>query len=114
MPIKTALWKIDQRPTELRESVLETEKLLEDMIVAEPRMLSDEWMLIGRQIATGFSGIIDLLAIAPDGDSLPEDDHDGAVTTREGLWYLHYMLHFISIFSRYDSIWKWHKNRLAT
>lgn len=67
MPIKTALWKIDQHPTELRESVLETEKLLEDMIVAEPRMLSEEWMLIGRQIATGFGGFIDLLAMAPDG-----------------------------------------------
>ncbi|WP_230456326.1 endonuclease NucS domain-containing protein [Acidithiobacillus ferrooxidans] len=43
------------------------EELLEDMIVAEPRMLSDEWMLIGRQVKTGFGGIIDLLAIAPDG-----------------------------------------------
>jgi hypothetical protein len=67
MPIKTALWKIDQRPLELLESTLATERLLEDMIVAEPRMLSDEWMLIGRQVDTGFGGIIDLLAIAPDG-----------------------------------------------
>jgi hypothetical protein len=30
-------------------------------------MLSDEWMLIGRQENTGFGGRIDLLAIAPDG-----------------------------------------------
>jgi hypothetical protein len=37
------------------------------MIVAAPRILSDEWMLIGRQEATGLGGIIDLLAIAPDG-----------------------------------------------
>lgn len=36
------------------------------MIVAAPRLLSDEWMLIGRQEYTGF-GRIDLLAIAPDG-----------------------------------------------
>lgn len=37
------------------------------MIVAAPRMLSDEWMLIGRQVDTGLGGRIDLLAIAPDG-----------------------------------------------
>jgi hypothetical protein len=37
------------------------------MIVAAPRILSDEWMLIGRQEDTGFGGRIDLLAIAPDG-----------------------------------------------
>jgi hypothetical protein len=67
MPIRTTLWKIDHRPLELLESSLAAEELLEDMIVAEPRMLSDEWMLIGRQVKTGFGGIIDLLAIAPDG-----------------------------------------------
>jgi hypothetical protein len=37
------------------------------MIVAAPRILSDEWMLIGRQADTGTGGRIDLLAIAPDG-----------------------------------------------
>jgi hypothetical protein len=40
--------------------------MLEDMIVAAPRILSDEWMLIGRQEAT-VTGRLDLLAIAPDG-----------------------------------------------
>ena len=37
------------------------------MIVAQPLLLSDTWMLIGRQERTGQGGIIDLLAIAPDG-----------------------------------------------
>jgi len=37
------------------------------MIVRDPRILSSEWMLIGRQEITGFGGRIDLLAIAPDG-----------------------------------------------
>ncbi|MCT4373588.1 nuclease [Yangia mangrovi] len=41
--------------------------MLEDMIVAQPRILSSEWMLIGRQVDTGYGGRIDLLAIAPDG-----------------------------------------------
>jgi hypothetical protein len=37
------------------------------MIVAAPRLLSEEWMLIGRQEDTGLGGRIDLLAVAPDG-----------------------------------------------
>ena len=67
MPIRTALWKISPQPQQLAESSLANEQLLEDMIIAAPRMLSDEWMLIGRQETTGFGGRIDLLAIAPDG-----------------------------------------------
>ncbi|RDJ97675.1 endonuclease NucS [Cupriavidus lacunae] len=66
MPIRTDLWKIGSQPEQLVESILQAEQLLEDMIVAAPRMLSDEWMLIGRQEDTGFGGRIDLLAIAPD------------------------------------------------
>jgi hypothetical protein len=67
MPIRTALWKVDSQPQPLAESLLTSEKLLEDMIVAQPRLLSDEWMIIGRQEDTGYGGRIDLLAIAPDG-----------------------------------------------
>ncbi len=66
MPIRTTLWKVGPQPQALTESALASEKLLEDMIVAAPRMLSDDWMLIGRQENTGLGGIIDLLAIAPD------------------------------------------------
>ena len=67
MPIRTALWKVGSQPQQLIESSLSSEMLLEDMIVAQPQMLSDEWMLIGRQEDTGLGGRIDLLAIAPDG-----------------------------------------------
>ncbi len=61
------LWTVSTQPQALVEALLPTEKLLEDMIVAAPKMLSDEWMLIGRQESTGVGGIIDLLAVAPDG-----------------------------------------------
>ncbi|MCD1645317.1 hypothetical protein [Aurantimonas coralicida] len=37
------------------------------MIVAAPDILSDQWMIIGRQENTGSGGRIDLLALAPDG-----------------------------------------------
>lgn len=65
MPIHTAIWKVAAQPEPLAESSLAKEQLFEAMFVAAPRLLSDEWMLIGRQEDTGFGGRIDLLAIAP-------------------------------------------------
>lgn len=67
MPIRTAIWKVAAQPEPLAESSLAKEQLLEAMIVAAPSLLSDEWMLIGRQEDTGFGGRVDLLAISPDG-----------------------------------------------
>jgi hypothetical protein len=66
MAIRTALWKVGEDPTPLSRSSLVKEQVLEDMIVRAPALLSEEWMLIGRQEDTGFGGRIDLLAIAPD------------------------------------------------
>lgn len=67
MPIRNAIWTVGDNPKSLAEARLPSERVLEDMIVAAPRILSDEWMLIGRQERTGNGGIVDLLAIAPDG-----------------------------------------------
>ena len=41
--------------------------MLEQMIVSAPTILSDRWMLIGRQVRTTFGQVIDLLALNPDG-----------------------------------------------
>lgn len=67
MPIRHSIWKVGTSPQALREAALPSEALLEDMIVAQPAILSDQWMMIGRQANTGFGGRIDLLALAPDG-----------------------------------------------
>jgi hypothetical protein len=67
MPIQHAIWKVGAKPLALATSRLPSEKLLEEMIVADARILSSEWMLIGQQEKTSYRGIIDLLAIAPDG-----------------------------------------------
>jgi hypothetical protein len=67
MPSQHAIWKVGAKPEPLTVSKLANEKKLEDMIVECPAILSSEWMLIGRQEKTSFGGIIDLLAIAPDG-----------------------------------------------
>lgn len=66
MPVKTHLWKVGEKPEALSESRLDTERLLETMIVKEPGMLSDEWLLIGQQEQTYNKQPLDLLAIAPD------------------------------------------------
>jgi len=67
MPIRTDIWTVGDNPVRLRESSLAKEELLERMIVGAPRMLSEEWLLIGQQEPTGLGGRIDLLALAPDG-----------------------------------------------
>lgn len=67
MPIQTSIWKVGAKPQQLSPAQLANEQLLETMIVQAPSLLSDEWMLIGRQEHTGFAGRIDLLALAPDG-----------------------------------------------
>ena len=67
MPIQHAIWKVGDKPSALSASRLVSEQKLEGMIVSDPRILSSEWMLIGRQEGTSHGGRIDLLAIAPDG-----------------------------------------------
>ncbi|SKA22361.1 endonuclease NucS domain-containing protein [Consotaella salsifontis] len=67
MPIRNSIWTIGERPGALREGKLASEKLLEAMIVAAPDILSDQWMIVGRQEKTASGGILDLLALAPDG-----------------------------------------------
>lgn len=42
MPIRTAIWKVGNKPQELTEAALEREQTLEEMIIAAPRLLSDD------------------------------------------------------------------------
>jgi hypothetical protein len=67
MPVHHSIWRIGQNPTQLEVSRLTSEQQLEEMITRDPRIVSSEWMLIGRQEITTHGGRIDLLAIAPDG-----------------------------------------------
>jgi hypothetical protein len=45
VPIHHSLWRVSPTPQPLREAVLPTEALLEDMIVAAPEILSRQWMI---------------------------------------------------------------------
>lgn len=61
-----SLWRVGTQPTPVERSVLPSEKLLEEMLVANLRILSPDWMLLGNQVSTG-TGFVDILAIARDG-----------------------------------------------
>lgn len=67
MPITTSVWTVGQEPEALTPAKLPDEKTLEDMILAAPSLLSDDWLPIGRQVQTAHGGRIDVLALAPDG-----------------------------------------------
>ncbi|HVB16381.1 MAG TPA: hypothetical protein VNF04_07605 [Stellaceae bacterium] len=67
MPIHHSVWRVADPPSRLLETTLASEQMLEQMIVAAPEIVSDQWMIIGRQEPTAFGGQIDLFAIAPDG-----------------------------------------------
>ncbi len=66
MPIKHDFWKVGDQPAPLVTTTLSNEQQLEEMIVRAPRILSSEWMLIGRQEQAGMGGRIVFFAIAPD------------------------------------------------
>ena len=66
MPIQHQLWTVEEEPSQVPKARLENERVLEEMIVAAPEILSDQWMLIGRQETTDGGGRADLVAIAPD------------------------------------------------
>jgi len=66
MPIRHAIWKIGIKPEPLTEASLGKEALLEQMIVDDPAILSDRWLLIGRQVRTTHGGFIDLPALNQD------------------------------------------------
>jgi len=66
MPVHHAIWRVGDNPQPLTISKLVSEQLLEKMILNDPTILSDQWMIIGHQENTLDKGRIDLLAIAPD------------------------------------------------
>ncbi len=67
MPIRHAAWKVGTKPFPLAEASLPNEALLEEMIVGDPAILSDAWLIIGRQVKTAHVGFVDLLALNADG-----------------------------------------------
>lgn len=63
MAVQHGIWKIGEEPQTLSTVKLESESLLEEQITRDISILSDHWLLIGRQVYTDFGKYIDLLAI---------------------------------------------------
>lgn len=68
MPINQTMWKISDKVAEINPSVIESEKLLEDIIDSNIEILNKDWLIIGRQVQTDYNRYIDLLAITATGD----------------------------------------------
>ena len=67
MPVEMGLWRVDDKPVRLATVGMPPEARLEELIEAEPSILGDPLLIIGRQVTTSFGKIIDLLAIDADG-----------------------------------------------
>ena len=63
MAVQHGIWKIGDKPQTLSTVKLESELLLEEQISKDISILSDHWLLIGRQVYTDFGKYIDLIAI---------------------------------------------------
>lgn len=63
MAVQHGIWKVGDKPQALSTVKLESESLLEEQITKDVSILSDHWLLIGRQVYTDFGKYIDLLAI---------------------------------------------------
>ncbi|MBW5800046.1 PDDEXK family nuclease [Halomonas elongata] len=71
MAIEQGIWKLtrntDEPPQRLRPTGLTDEGQLEEQIMQDVSILNRDWLLIGRQVRTGFDKLIDLLAIDANG-----------------------------------------------
>lgn len=68
MPIEVGIWRLDGKPEKITMSTIDSESRLEDAIVHDISILSDQLMLVGRQISTSYGKFIDMLAMDMSGN----------------------------------------------
>lgn len=68
MPVEIGLWRIDGDPARVVAAPMPLESRLEKLIEAEPAILGEPLLFIGRQVPTAHGKFIDLLGIDGDGD----------------------------------------------
>ena len=67
MPLDIGLWRVDQGVQRLTAHGMPTEERLEDLIEADPSVLGQPLLIIGRQVITSHGKRLDLLALDGDG-----------------------------------------------
>lgn len=71
MPIEVGIWKMkDETTTRLNYSKFETEEKLEKTLMKDPSIISEDVLIIGRQVATGHGKYIDLLGLDAEGNTV--------------------------------------------
>ena len=69
MPVEMALWKIkDEKLHSVAAKPLNSEEKLEDWLADDISMVSEDLLVIGRQVSSDLGGVLDLLAIDQNGD----------------------------------------------
>jgi len=70
MPQEVKLWKILDRKNlkEINKGKLDLEERIEDWLEQDISIISDDLLVVGRQVETDFGGIIDLLCLERNGD----------------------------------------------
>jgi hypothetical protein len=67
MPVDIGLWRVDGAITRLPVAGMPSEERLEDLIEADPGVLGQPLLIIGRQVVTAHGKRIDLLGLDGDG-----------------------------------------------
>lgn len=67
MPINQTIWKIAERVEMVRETSLDREDELEEILMKNIHILAENWLVIGRQVPTKYGKRLDLLAIDNNG-----------------------------------------------
>lgn len=69
MPQNIKIWEINEdKLKEVEKTKLDLEERLENWIEKDISVISDDLLIIGRQITTDFGGVIDILCLDHDGD----------------------------------------------
>ena len=116
MGITTKVWNLNGTKTsELKDFGFELESHLEDIICHNIKLVSEDWLLIGRQVQTD-SGFLDLLAIDRNGDLIVlelKKDRTSRDVIAQALDYGSWVRHLesediVEIFKKFQS--KYHSN----
>jgi len=68
MPVEVGLWRLGEKPERIDFSPIEAECKLEEILADDLSILDPNLLLIGRQVPTAQSKLIDLLALDSDGN----------------------------------------------
>jgi Endonuclease NucS len=68
MPLELGVWRIDQGLVALKATGLDLESRLQDLLDRDITIANPGWMVIGREVETGFDSRLDILAIDTVGD----------------------------------------------